>query len=79
MLVDNSGTVDPAPQWTTTAPTEAGFYWYRDRRDTYVALLGEDGLWRLPVEVSAAYTANEMFYDNGQFWPVALVPPPEEL
>jgi len=72
-----------APQWAAIAPTEPGFYWYRDRRpgepwNIYLALLGEDGLWRVPDEVSAAYTANEMFYDNGQYWPVALVSPPEE-
>ena len=72
-----------APQWTTTAPTEPGFYWYRDRRpgepwNIYAALLGEDGLWRTPHEEGVAFTPKEMAYEEGQFWPVALVPPPDE-
>ena len=64
-------------EWTTTAPTEPGYYWWRIDKRMEVCRVVDGG--RLDQEVAfefpgdqTAYMANALV---GEFWPEAITAP----
>ena len=72
--------MQPRPDWTKTAPTKPGYYWWRDTRKhfdhnpTIVQLL--DDSWCFSGSDMGA-SQNEMIDWSGEFWSKPIAPPEE--
>jgi hypothetical protein len=62
--------IAPAPQWSTTPPADPGFWWARDKYETFVVWLDDGGTWWC-MATSETFVIN----DTVEFWPVRIEPP----
>ena len=67
------------PTWTREAPTEPGWYWWRDEDRTPFATEvisdWQDG--EIKVEISNNRWDYISALDHGEWWPVPIQPPEE--
>lgn len=74
--------IGPAPQWTTTPPTEPGWYWYRvpyDQSELFIVQVVEDCVTHKALYIDGDCDVPLSIADFGrdfEWWPVRIEEPP---